>query len=205
MRSFAARVARGRAAACGWSSLAVALACAGCDPAGDGAGAGSAPAADPPRAAQDAGAVPAGWERYSDAARGVSFSYPPGLGTTYIHVVDWPPQAAVEPGPFTCLAAGEETARAGRTEPVTVDGRTYCVTRVMEGAAGSVYTLYAYAMPAGDDVAILTFSVRAVQCGNYDEPARSACERERAELSMNEIVDRIARTLQVRPTSADGP
>lgn len=204
MTSLAARVARSRAAAQGALGLAVALACAACDPATDGTGV-EPPAADAPSAARDADAAPAGWALFQDASQGVSFRYPPDLGTTYIHAVDWPPQPAVQPGPFTCTTAGEETARAGRTEPVTVAGRTYCVTRVTEGAAGSVYTLYAYAMPVADDVVILTFSVRAEQCGNYDEPARGACERERAELSMNEIVDRIARTLRVGGASADPP
>lgn len=65
----------------------------------------------------------------------------------------------------------------------------------MEGAAGSVYTLYAYAWPAADTVIILTFSLRSVQCGNYDEALRSECERERAAFSIDPIIDPIARTV----------
>src|SRR5690606_3694063 len=110
-------------------------------------------------------------------------------------------QPLLEPGPFACTEAGEETARAGRTELTTVGDRTYCVTRVAEGAAGSVYTMYAYALPAGDDVVILTFSMRAPQCGNYDEPNRSECEREREAFSMDQIIDDVARTLRVDPSS----
>lgn len=146
----------------------------------------------------DSGSAPAeeGWETFADSARGIAFEYPPDLGTDYIHAVDWPPQVKVEDGPFICTAAGSEIARAGRTEPVTIDGRTYCVTRVREGAAGSIYTLYAFAMPAGERVAILTFSLREVQCANYDEPARGECERERVAFSIEPIIDRIARTLR---------
>lgn len=97
----------------------------------------------------------------------------------YVSAVDWPPQTQIVPGPFSCIEAGEETARAGRTESRTIDGRTYCVTRVSEGAAGSVYTQYAYATEAGNgEVIIYTWSSRAVQCVNYDEPQMSACQAE---------------------------
>lgn len=143
--------------------------------------------------------VPDDWETFVDASRGISFRFPHDLGTTYIHAFDWPPQPNIEAGPFGCTEAGKETARAGRTERVEIGGRAYCVTRVAEGAAGSVYTMYAYAMPAGDAVVILTFSLRAAQCGNYGEPRRSECELERASFSMNPIVDRIASTLRVDP------
>jgi hypothetical protein len=179
-------------------SLAALLCSSGCDPRIDGSSPGSAarstePGADCPAAES----VPDDWETFVDASRRVTFRYPPDLGTAYIHAVDWPPQPAVEAGPFTCTEAGAETARAGRTEPWTVDGRTFCVTRVMEGAAGSVYTMYAYAIPAGDEVVYLRFSLRAVQCGNYDDPTRSRCERERAAFSTDPILADIVGTIRV--------
>lgn len=145
--------------------------------------------------------VPDDWASFTDPARGISFRYPAELATQYIRPVDWPPQPAVERGPFRCTEAGSETARAGRTARRTIRTRTYCVTRVTEGAAGSLYTLYAYAFPSGHEVVILTFSLRAVQCGNYDEPQRSACERERAAFSMDPIIDRVAGSLQHDSTS----
>lgn len=182
-RSALARAGRGRRLEW-WAGLClgIVLACAaGCTPAEE-------PLAEPPR----------DWETFNDPGRGIAFGYPRDLGTAYIHAVDWPPQVNVEDGPFTCREAGEETARAGRTESRTIGGRTYCVTRVTEGAAGSVYTLHAYAMPVADDVVILTFSLRAVQCGNYDEPQRAECERERAAFSIDPVVDAIARSITVK-------
>lgn len=152
--------------------------------------------ASPSSVAATAERAPDDWGTFADSTSGISFRYPPDLGTAYIRPLDWPPQPLIEAGPFECTEAGEETARAGRTEPTTIGGRTYCVTRVTEGAAGSVYTMYAYALPARDDVVILTFSTRAPQCGNYDEPERSECERERETFSMDPIVDAIARTLR---------
>lgn len=143
----------------------------------------------------DCTARAAGWEAVTD--QGAAFEYPPDLGTAYIHAANWPPQLVLSDEPFSCTAAGAEAARAGRTEPATIDGRAYCVTRVTEGAAGSVYTQYAYAAPLNGRVAILTFSLRAVQCGNYDEPRRAECERERAAFSIDHIAGRIHRTIRL--------
>lgn len=136
------------------------------------------------------------WATFDDAATGISFRYPQDLGTQYIRPLDWPPKPLLETGPFVCMEAGDEIARTGRTERTTIGDRNYCVTRITEGAAGSIYTIYAYAMPLGSDVVILTFSTRATQCGNYDEPERGECEHERETFSMDPIIDAIARTVQ---------
>lgn len=172
-------------------SLAFCLCASGCASGDDDA---NLDLADPAAAAEQ---VPDDWNTFADSTSGISFRYPPDLGTTYIQALDWPPQPLLEPGPFECTEAGEETARAGRTEPTTIGGRTYCVTRVTEGAAGSVYTMYAYALPIGDHVVILTFSTRSPQCGHYDEPERIECEREREAFSMDPLIDAIARTLRI--------
>jgi hypothetical protein len=167
--------------------------------------AGEPPAArEPPAAAErpnaagpPASAEPstAGWLTQTDASNGLGFRYPPDLRTRYIHPVDWPPMLQVVDGPWQCTEAGSEIARAGKTERQTLGGRSYCVTRESEGAAGSIYTMYAYAFEHGGRVAVLTFSLRAVQCGNYDEPSKSECETERAAFDVGPTIDAIARTL----------
>ncbi len=111
--------------------------------------------------------------------------------TTYIRAIDWPPKVQTVAGPFTCTTAGTETARAGGTEKITINNHDYCLTRVSEGAAGSTYIQYAYAFPVGNEVKILTFSLQFIQCGNYDEPKKSACEKERASFDINSIIDKI--------------
>ena len=78
-----------------------------------------------------------------------------------------------------------------------VDNRTYCVTKVSEGAAGSIYTQYAYAFPKNSKVVILTFSLRFPQCGNYSEPEKNECEGERETFDVDSIIDRIAQTLKL--------
>ena len=135
------------------------------------------------------------WQTFSDDMVGVSLRYPDTLPTTYIDAVDWPPQAQIVDGPFTCTPGGIEVARAGVTTSETIGGHAYCVTKVSEGAAGSIYTQYAYARAVNDKVAILTFSLRAVQCDNYDEPEQTACTDERASFDINPIADAISQTL----------
>ncbi len=107
----------------------------------------------------------------------------PGLTTKYINAVDWPPQVQVVAGPFSC------------TEPKVIAGRTYCVTKVSEGAAGSTYTQYAYALALGGQVKTFTFTLRFSQCANYDEPQKSECEAERASFDPDQWIDKIVENL----------
>jgi hypothetical protein len=138
------------------------------------------------------------WKEGLDAVSGVSFRYPEKLTTKYISTVDWPPKIAVTDGPLTCTEAGVETARAGQTVRRTVDDREYCVTRESEGAAGSIYTNYAYATQKDDKVLIFTFSLRAVQCANYDDPQKAECENERTSFDIDSVLDRIAQSATIR-------
>lgn len=137
------------------------------------------------------------WKTFSDPAKGITFKYPEEISATYIHAVDWPPKLQVESGPFYCTPGGEETSRAGQTARKTISGKDYCVTKVTEGAAGSIYTQYAYATDIQKKVLFLTFSLRAVQCGNYDEPQRTACDRERAAFTIDPIVNQIIQTVKL--------
>ena len=132
----------------------------------------------------------------SSTQAGMTFTYFETLPETYIHVVDWPPKLQVNSGPFTCTEAGDVTARAGRTRKIVIDGHVYCVTEVQEGAAGSVYTQYAYAAERDGKTVIMTFSLRAEQCGNYDEPKRTECETERANFDIGGRIDAMFSTLK---------
>jgi hypothetical protein len=107
---------------------------------------------------------------------GISFTYPEQLPTAYMRATDWPPKVAVSDAPFACEAGETEV---GRTRPFTTNGQTYCVTTLSEGAAGSMYTDYSYKTLQNGKLVTLTFTIRSTQCGNYDEPNRTECERER--------------------------
>jgi hypothetical protein len=134
---------------------------------------------------------------FSDSKTGISFQYPDNLGTTFISPVDWPPAATVSDQPYSCTQAGSETAPAGQTVEKTFNGRAYCVTKESQGAAGSIYTQYAYAYAMDSKTAILTFSLRFVQCANYDDPQMTACKNEQASFDIDNLADSIAASLRV--------
>jgi hypothetical protein len=135
------------------------------------------------------------WKSFRDTKTGLSFRYPGELDTTYIHALDWPPAFQILEQPFSCNEAGLETARAGRTEGHVIDGQVYCVTKISEGAAGSIYTQNAYAFPKGNRVVVFNFSLRSVQCANYDDPQKSACQTEQASFDLNNLIHQIATSL----------
>jgi hypothetical protein len=137
-----------------------------------------------------------GWAIQNDSTTGLTFEYPRALPVKYITPFDWPPKLQITNQMFDCTEAGSETDRTGKTEKMTVEGRPYCLTRITEGAAGSVYTQYSYAFPRGNTTAILTFSLRAHQCGNYPEAERVVCENERKSFVLDKTIDQVARSLR---------
>lgn len=146
------------------------------------------------------------WTLSEDTARGIDFRYPEDIDTDYIELFDWPPQVAVLDEPFSCTEAGTITERAGETMQETINGNVYCVTRIIEGAAGSTFTQYAFAREVDGRVAIFTFSTRAPQCGNYGDEnneQRIACEEELRTFNIGNIVDQMFGTLNLGEPSLD--
>lgn len=133
------------------------------------------------------------WASHTDPVSNITFRYPDD-SWAYVNEQDWPPQVRVVTEPYSCVEAGTETDRTGKTERRVVDGREYCVTEITEGAAGSVYTQYAYTYAAGNQTVALSFSLRLPQCGNYSNEERLACERERQTMDLDGLVDQIAQT-----------
>lgn len=135
------------------------------------------------------------WQTSVDSENILSFRYPSSLSTQYIAAYDWPPQARLVDESYDCQEAGDETAGAGKTEQRMVDDRQYCRTTIVEGAAGSIYTQYAYAFTHGSSTIVLTFTTRSSQCSNYDKRRQDECENEREAFDIDAVVDRIAQTL----------
>lgn len=132
----------------------------------------------------------------SKTENGRTFEYPNDFGTKYISIVDWPPVLNISKDKYSCTQAGNEVERAGQTEEKIVNGHKYCVTKVSDGAAGSTYTQYAYARPNNSGSEILTFTLRLVNCGNYNEPEMSACQAERDAFDPGTTIDQIFQTLK---------
>ena len=137
-----------------------------------------------------------GWKTFNNDKQAVTFQYPDQLAADYIHSVDWPPQIAVNNGPFSCVEGGSEIAQVGKTQKIAIGDHEYCLAKESEGAAGSVYTQYAYSFPENGKVLTFIFALRFVQCANYDDPQKTQCEEERRTFNIDSIIDRMAQSVE---------
>lgn len=134
----------------------------------------------------------AGWKTFTDTKQGISFQYPEKLSTTYITAQDWPPTVKILSGVAKCAV-----------EPFILNGRSYCVKAQTDGAAGSVYTTYLYAVATQDAKRTIevSFTLRSVQCANYDEPTQTTCNNERKSLNVDNLVDKMVSTVRFSSVS----
>lgn len=114
--------------------------------------------------------VMSSWTRLTGEQGGVVFHYPEQLPTRYISTQERPPLLNIRLGQQVC--AGEIR---------TIDAQDYCVQRSVEWAAGSMYTTYVYSrfFSDQDQTVMITFTLREVQCSNYDSLEKTACKQER--------------------------
>jgi len=126
-----------------------------------------------------------GWQTMSDATSSITFQYPAKISATYIDTNQWPPQVSATSGTLPCA------------EPITVGGQRLCRTMRSEGAAGSTYTTYEYTFQKDTKVITLIFTLRFVQCLNYDQPQQGQCVAEQKSFDVNALVGQIAETVRV--------
>jgi hypothetical protein len=137
----------------------------------------------------------AGWKTYTDPTSGASFKYPTSISTKYITTQNWPPKLAISNAAFSCTVSGTQP---GQTIKKSINGNGYCENIEAEGAAGSTYLNYLYSFPVNNKVAIITFTLREVQCLNYSNPEQTTCTNERSAFNIDKIVDAMAQTVNVK-------
>jgi hypothetical protein len=116
--------------------------------------------------------------------------YTTALDMTYITTPDavWPPAVVRAEKAFECVSGGNEVLENGKTVMKELLGEEYCVTTASEGAAGSVYTTYTYKTAIEKDVTASTeFTLRFVQCDNYDDPQKTDCKKEQLEFNPDNL------------------
>ncbi len=117
-----------------------------------------------------------------------SFLYPKEIGTTYISTEAWPPVVtSTAATTLICNATGDGVT-AGQKQAKVINNRDYCVTTMSEGAAGSIYTTYNYETLVNEKMFTVTFTLRSVQCMNYDQPKQGECLAEREKFNPDELV-----------------
>ena len=144
--------------------------------------------------------VPEGWV-FSVTPTGETYRYPSELGTKYISSRDWSPTLAVFNNSYSCNPVGDESSLGIWTVERTINNRPYCISTYSEGAAGTIYKNYSYYFPLENQIAAISFFLGFPQCPNYDEPEKSACEREQAAFDLDSLVDQIAQTITPSQTS----
>lgn len=122
-----------------------------------------------------------GWSEVS--ANGLTFRYPDPFPGSYVSAATWPPEVERTAG----YACDEGTNQFFHTEEKVINGTTYCLSKVSEGAAGSTYIDYEYAKEGIK----VSFSLRFPQCANYDKPQQDECLVEQDTFESDTLADRI--------------
>ena len=136
------------------------------------------------------------WQATKDKNSGVSFKYPPTLGSNnYVSAREWPPQFVVSKESYTCTAAAARSGSSSVTHEETVNGNKYCVSEQKEGAAGSTYTKYHITFTKENKTLTISFTIQTVQCMNYDDSQQSACLAAQAAFKVVELADAISSTI----------
>ncbi len=121
---------------------------------------------------------------YSDSA--VEFQYP-NLTTKYISGQVWPPKVSVQAGNVNCPAASS----------TIISGQVFCTSASSEGAAGSIYTNYMYSSEIQNKDVTFQFTLRFVQCGNYNGQEKTECEAERTNFLPDALLIPILQSLKL--------
>jgi hypothetical protein len=136
------------------------------------------------------------WKTVSDTAEGFEYSYPETLGTKYIDANVWPPKVTVADGKFSCETTSPASSLPNVVTEPTIDNRVYCVTAVVEEAAGSAYITYTYATEENEKIISLDFVLRYPRCINYDDSQKTECQIELDSFDLDGLVGQIAATFK---------
>jgi hypothetical protein len=138
-----------------------------------------------------------GWVRSAPNAQGLTFAYPDPFPGTNVSTAEWPPVIEMTAGEYACAADGAATdGPFSSVHERIIDGRTYCVREMREGAAGSTFVTYEYATARDGAILRAVFTLRFVQCGNYDEPQMDACAAEQAAFDVDALASRIMESIE---------
>jgi len=134
----------------------------------------------------------ADWKVYRDEKSKFEFRYPEkyiispfGEGKTPQVIVATSPEDIAD----QCFYKGEqpqyfsEDSKAGK---LTLSGTDFCITKVVDAGAGSVFPVYYYTVKQSNTYITLKFEVQYSNCGGYyGQPEFSACEEFKQNLRMN--------------------
>jgi hypothetical protein len=110
------------------------------------------------------------------------------LPSPYISAQEnWPPVIITAATTYSCTAATNEM---GSTVERLINNKTFCITTLTEGAAGSSYSTYTYTSAnTNTSVKTTTFTLRYQNCGNYAALSEyPLCQNAQASFALDAIV-----------------
>jgi hypothetical protein len=131
----------------------------------------------------------------------ISFS---NYGSSIFKIEDYRmPGLSVINGEIDCQETSLNPSVATLTSSVInskkeINGKKYCVTYSIEGAAGSVFTQNAYTTVINDNVYLIIFVARYNNCGNYPEEELVKCHVERENFNLDLLVDEEIEKLKIK-------
>ncbi|HZJ41873.1 MAG TPA: hypothetical protein VFD51_02565 [Patescibacteria group bacterium] len=108
-----------------------------------------------------------------------------------------PAEFKVLNGEIECEETGLGSSLPLRISKKEINGNKYCIGAFSEGAAGSVYTEYAYSTVIGDNVYLILFVARYTNCDNYPEEENLKCKTERENFDLDVLVDQEVERMRV--------
>lgn len=136
---------------------------------------------------------------YMNAKQAIAYGYPRTLPTKYISVAEWPPKVWVGMNQqFSCATTSTTSNPAFENSQLkTIGGRVYCINNLNDGAAGSIYSHYSYFTEQDGNFVSVQFTLREVQCDNYDDPQKTECKTERAAFDPDAVATGVMSSFQL--------
>jgi predicted secreted protein len=137
------------------------------------------------------------------------YRIPDNLDGEYISVRDWevevfathdeyPPEFKLAEDRISYRKTAVEGSLPVRILKKTINGQEYCIKVSSQGAAGSIYKKYTYATARKGKLISVSFTARYTQCGNYGQPKRSECRKERQEYDLDQVVDNFVKNTKFK-------
>ncbi|MDB5260626.1 MAG: hypothetical protein JWN37_857 [Candidatus Nomurabacteria bacterium] len=132
----------------------------------------------------------------------VTFNYLSSLGNIYILPVTWPPKLEIVDDESSCTIDINKISENKKVESKVINGHTYCISTVSEGAEGRTHAIYTYTFPHKEadtsHVMRLTVDLLLTSCNYADRTNKEACERKSKSFDLDNIVDHMMQTVKVQ-------
>ncbi len=118
-------------------------------------------------------------------------------GSNIANIDEYPKlESWVEDGEIECDETPPESSLPFRVSKKEINNQKYCISASSEGAAGSVYTQYAYTTVIGSNVYLINFVARYPNCDNYPEEENNECKIERESFNLDKLVNQEIQKMQ---------